>query len=146
MHPSVYVQLPGQILELASRRSSADQHQVHILLQTLQCAQRHGVILHRRETGHNANHEGTWRNPPTALPGAAHLDGDVTEGALLQEIRQLKDALRRHALVICQQLYPERTVGDHAVRVTIAPTIEWYQTRSRGRIEPTAAGNDTAAG
>jgi len=100
MYLSLHVQLPGQLLELASRRSRADQHQVHIVVQTLQRAQRHGVILHRRETGHGADDEGALRNTPIAAPGAAHPDGDVTKGALLQEIGHLEDARRRHGLLI----------------------------------------------
>src|SRR5262245_10574101 len=115
---------------------------MYILLEVLQRAQHHGVILHKRETCYRADKKGPLRNTPTAAARAARLDGDLIKGALLEEIRQLKDARRRHALFLCQQPYTERTVGDHAVRAPIAPTIERYETRSRGRIEPPATRDD----
>ena len=142
VYPSINMQFPGQLLERTPRRSRADQHQVHILLQTLQRAQHHGVILHRRETCHGADNEGALRNAPVAAPSAAFLGGDVMEGALLQEIRQFNHTRRRHALRVNHKPCDHGAIDDHAVREPIAVTVEWQETRTRTRIQPAATGND----
>jgi len=146
VYPPVNLQLRGELLECASRRTRADQHQVHILIQTLQRTQRHGVILHRRETCHHADEKGPRRNAPAVAPGAAHLDGDAMEGALFQEIWQFNDARRRHALGVNHQPCDQRAVDHHAVREAIAATVEGQETRSRARIQKAATRNNATAG